>query len=794
VAGALLVFLLAAPGTISVRVEGEAREVVAYREGMERARAAVADGKALLDGLAPGAYDLRAEGEAAASEIVPRVRTAEGDGYDVRLTARRAHRVRVNTEPGARVWTGGVSFPTEFVLPEGMHRIVVDHPGRVSSAERILRVAGPTEVEVPLEEGLTVAGRVTGPSGPVAGARVEVFADGSPVRRSAFADAQGAYAVAGFRGDVVSLRVTAPGFADRLRRVPFDPFTERARCDVDLVPGSSVAIEVAGEAILLPDWYEVVLEEPRLAAHLVPARADGPACRFTGLVPGAPYVIVAEAPGFRPRRADGFVAPPAGETLALPRLALERGASLRGRATAGAVVVSQGPEGTLTCRADRQGRFEFPGLDPGERILWVRDVDESGTPVTLAAGEERTIDLPCSEPPPERQLGGLVFDADGKPLPGVLVESMGRRATTDGEGVFRLDPLPRGPGRVMVTFVPGPGCRALAEDPHLPFTERKATPGTEVRVQLERAGRLWLRLDPGERQLARATLHLASGATGLRLARRLPRRATEVVIDDIAVGPYAVEVAAPGILGTGGAVVKAEPSPGSPSRVEVLAGRTIRGRVLLRRWLSRPGNVPAQVDTPLDAGFVALLDGDPLRRLAVAPLEADGTFVLDGLPSGPVTLCAGVPGLPVAAETVTGDTVEIHVEEAAQAAIIVTGHDGTPLPGARVHILTEDGVDVRDLAANGRFRGVVAGDEDVDDARRVFRLLREATGRIAAPFLQPGSYRFVVAAEGHETQQVGVRARTADAWSAILEGFGEGAFPSGMPDFASPVRLSRAKD
>ncbi len=793
---ALLLCLVAAPGTIRARVEGEAREVVAYRDGMAVARAPVADGQALVEGLAPGAYDLRAEGDGAASDVVPGVRAVEdsAEGFDAVLYARRAHRVQVKTAPDARVWTSGLSLAPPILLPDGMHRIVVDHPDLVSSAERWVRVAGPVTIDVPLEEGLEVAGTVTGPKGAlVTGARVEIFADGLPARRAATTDAQGNFAVAGFRGNVVSLRVTAPGFADRLQRVLFDPFTERARSDVELQPGSSVTLDAPGEALLLPEWYEVALEEPRLRSNHVPARAGG---RFDGLVPGRRYAIVAEAKGFRPARTETFEAPAAAATLRLGKLALEPGAKVAGQTRgggAGAVVVSQGPEGTLTCRADRQGRFEFSGLDPGEHILWVRDVDETGVPVTLTAGEAKTVELVCTPPPPERELKGFVFDADSKPLPGVVAEAAGRRAVTDEKGAFRLDPLPRGPARFPVTFVPGPGCRALTGDPHLPITERKATPGTEVRVQLERAGRLWLRLDPGDRVLARATL-LASGATGLRLSRGLPRRATEVTIDDLPVGRYVVEVAAPGVLGTGGAVVEAVPAPEAPSLVKILPGRTVRGKVVLRKWIERPGAAPAPLDTPAGHGFVALLDGDPLRAPAVAPLDPDGTFLLDGLPDGPLLLAAAVPGFPVTAAAAGGDTVEIAVEEAAEAAVRVTGA-GVPLPQARVQIATVHGIDVRDLAANGRFRGVVAGDEDMDEVAAYFRLGRFPDGRIVASFLQPGSYRASVAAEGWEPAQLGMRARSASTRGRIRESIEEVEedFPSGPPDLASPVKLSRAK-
>jgi hypothetical protein len=219
--------------------------------------------------------------------------------------------------------------------------------------------------------------------------------------------------------------------------------------------------------------------------------------------------------------------------------------------------------------------------------------------------------------------------------------------------------------------------------------------------------------------------------------------------------------------------------------MKLQAGRTIRGKVVLRKWIERPGAVPSPLDTPAPAGFVALLDGDPLRAPAVVPLDPDGTFVLDGVPDGAL-LAAAVPGYPVSAS----DEPVIAVEDRAAAAVRVTG-DGEPLPQARVLFQTSRGIDIRDLAANGRFRGVVAGDEDCDDVVPCFRLDRAPDGRIAATFLQPGSYRAAVTCDGWEPAQLGLRARSAQAEGRIRETvYGEEPGPA---DFASPVKLARTK-
>ncbi|MHC4731191.1 MAG: carboxypeptidase regulatory-like domain-containing protein, partial [Planctomycetota bacterium] len=795
------------------------------KDGVVRHRMPVTGGRAVFTGLAADVYDLQARGATTASDLERGVRTVHDgrQGADTLLIARPTFPVRVKTEPGATLWVGGVAYePEDLRLPAGLHRLVVDHPRFVSSAERFVRVAGPTELTVTLEPGLSVTGQVVDRAAgqPVAGAEVEAFADGFATGRRTHAGADGSFALRGFRGSVVSLRVRAPGKATALRRLLFYPGAERARVNISLEAASTVTLATmshiteqegvelskpveAAEGVLLPGWYEEALEEPRLGANHTPRRDRGPRLSFP-LTPGGRYRILVTAPGHRPASTEPFIAPPAGQTRELPGLTLRPAGALHGRvevpggAAAGRVVVCQGPEGVARCRTDRAGRFVFGNLDPGEHILWVRGVDETGTKVALEAGERlKRVDLTCRVEL-ERVITGRVLDADDQALAGVEVEAAGHRATTGKDGAFRLTALPRGPQRFTLYFRPGPGCRALAKDPHLPHVERKVGVGTEARVRLLRAGRLWVRLDPGDRKLARARLLIASVATGVRLDRKLAYRAADAVVDDLPVGAHRVEVAAPGVLGTAGAVVHVTPAPEEPTTLTIAPGRTARGRVFLRRDDAQPGVGPAVQDLALDRGWVTLLDGDPLRALATVPVEADGTFVLQGLPAGPVVLLASAPGLPVAPVLVDlargdADGVRIGLQQGAEAAVIVTGEQGEPVPRARVRVVSEHGIDIRDLAARGRFRGVVAGDEDLEAIGRFFRLRRSPGGRIAAPFVQPGSYRFLISADGYQPARMGVRARSAADVKRLREGFRriKRDFPSGPPDLAAPVRLAR---
>jgi len=804
VSALLCLLVLAAPGTIRVRVEGTgATEVVAFRDGKVAARAPVADGVADFGGLDEGAYDLRAVGEAVASDVVRGVRTVHdgAPGIDAVLTARAAFEFTVKTEADASVWCDGLRGGPARLLPAGLHRVVVDHPSLVSSAERLVRLAGPVTLEVPLETGLAVVGRVASTDGePVAGARVDVFTDGFRTGRAAFTDDAGRFGVAGFRGDVCSLEVSAAGFATRLVRVVFFPGEERSRAEVALAPGSSVSLPVpapGATAVLFPEWYERALEEPRLRAHHVPAeRRGGRGFLFHGLAPGRRYRIAVRAPGRLPGSTAVFE-PEAGKTLALDPVELAPAATLAGRVAregAGRTVVCQSRAGTLRQRADRAGRFRFDGLDAGEHVLWVDGLDERGVPVEIGAGETKA-DLVLGSDAPERgePIRGIVLDADRRPLAGVLVETSGARAASDADGRFELAGLPPGPDRFTLAFRPGPDCRGLAEDPHLPHVERKVQRGAEARVSLQRAGRLWVRLDAGGRKLARARLHVASGSSDVRLQRQVPRGTTEMVIDDLPVGRTIVEVSAPGFLGTAGAVVHVEPDPEEPVVVTVASGRSVRGRVVRRVTREVRGRAPVILDEPLETGTVTLLDGDPLRALATTPIEADGGFLLEGLPAATVLLAASTPGRPVAWKRVDLTEADatgavIAMERGVEAAIVVTGEKGEPLRGARVRVVTEHGVDVRDLAAFGRFRRVVAADEDFADLERLLELRRRPSGRISVPFLQPGSYRFHVSAEGYRSLTVGVRARTPEALGPVR------SIPGVPEDWASPVRLVREID
>ena len=798
--------LLALSGTIRVSVEGEASEVVAYHRGEPVGRAAVEDGVAVLRDLPHDAVDIVALGENTRSELVRRVRPAEDgqgsegrQGFDARLRALPAHRVTIRTEEGAHAHVGGVRFPADRVLLlPGLHRVVVDHDRLVSSAARLLRVDRDLTLDVSLDAGLVVTGAVFDHEGnKLQGAAVEVFTDGYAANRTATTDANGAYGVSGFRGNVVTLRVRAPGHATRRVRVTFDPGSERSRQAVHLVRGSTIRLPIAGgpgevRATLLPVWFERALEEPRLRVNDEPSRATGrEAVEFQGLTPGSRYRILVECPGFLPATTAEFEA---GATDRLAELRLEAGGTLRGTlkgpevpAAWDPVVVARGAFGDRTSRLDRNGSFAFEGMPAGKVVLLLRDLDERGQLFELKPQENREVVLPYVVPDAKRALEGSVLGADRKPLAGVLVRNGWRSARTDAKGEFRLPQMPLGRDRFDLQFEPTPSSTAFREVPHLPRVERRAKFGIRVGAQLERSGSLTI--DWADARLARATLYL-SGTSGNEMLWRIPRGAKDITVDEIPVGSYVVEVGAPGYLGTGGALAKVSGAPGERVDVQLLRGRTVSGRVARRRGVFRTGKPPQLIDAPITSGTVSLYELAGRFALATAPIAEDGTFLLEGLPAAPVLLVAGAPGMPVGTLRVDltkrgQEHLVIPLFDPLRGGVKVTGEGGLPVPRANVSIQTTYGLNLRDLTSRGRFLGTVADDVDRADVVNLYTLTRKKDGAVLYEQFAPGNYEFHVTAPGYKPGVVRMRAR--EPWTVAHIGT---IVPGLDPTAIVPLRLS----
>jgi hypothetical protein len=110
--------------------------------------------------------------------------------------------------------------------------------------------------------------------------------------------------------------------------------------------------------------------------------------------------------------------------------------------------------------ADDQGGFRIPGLTPGRHWIAAREQAGAGTvsdsiPLSIAAGHDiDSLDILLDM---SGSIGGLVFDADRKPLAGITVFLLEKRfvlgelaygaaqtAITDARGEYRIQPVPAG--------------------------------------------------------------------------------------------------------------------------------------------------------------------------------------------------------------------------------------------------------------------------------------------------------------------------------------------------------------
>lgn len=124
--------------------------------------------------------------------------------------------------------------------------------------------------------------------------------------------------------------------------------------------------------------------------------------------------------------------------------------------------------GFYETKTDMSGRFRFVAASPGEAVYWLDPKGFSPQAHFVTGNFGNVGDLVLEH---GVELNGTVLDARRKPVSGVLVEArrngdgetvdpvirrigvsghIGRRATTDANGIFRLDELPEGTYQISV--------------------------------------------------------------------------------------------------------------------------------------------------------------------------------------------------------------------------------------------------------------------------------------------------------------------------------------------------------
>ncbi|MEM6572466.1 MAG: carboxypeptidase-like regulatory domain-containing protein, partial [Planctomycetota bacterium] len=431
---------------------------------------------------------------------------ANGESVDRRAGLAGDGTVRFGGLPSDSAWRVHLTSPrfVDRIVPARLVR-----PGEIAA------------VEVPLERGVTVRGRVVDHEGePVPDADVTLrswkhfdaaILTGRNV--SGTTDADGRFELGGLLPGEVSVRAFAEGFRSASERLG-------ERTAEDLVDGLEIRLDPGRRVdgrVVWPDGEAAAGADVRVASigrswtYARDVRADEEG-RFavTGLGRG-PWRVGAwlDHPETRePWRAvlepvtGGGVTLTLGEGARLTGVVVDdRGEPIeRVRVTATPVGVGGGADPVKERSKDPEGRFELEGVGEG---TWDLTAHAKGHGEGFPVRVEVPLDLDGARIvlPRLASVAGSVVDAGGAPVADVRVRAAGRSATTDDEGRFALTRMQ--PGEVRF---------------ELSSTGEHGPPSTDP-----------VRLEPGE-QRENVVVTLSAGARVLGEIHPSARTGTELTV------------------------------------------------------------------------------------------------------------------------------------------------------------------------------------------------------------------------------------------------------------------------
>jgi protocatechuate 3,4-dioxygenase beta subunit len=565
---------------------------------------------------------------------------------------------RTTTDASGGYTLGGLHGGT-YLIRARLGRLAGERREKVAVAD------ARTGVDIAIEAGLVVSGRVTrADGGPVADATVTCTAGSSMLKSNgaittARSSVGGDFAVEGLFPGEYQLMVRAAGYAPGWRNVrlleddsrdiqvvlqPSITLTGRVVDGTDgPVPGARVtAVVERGKGMAWTGLYRMAISDEQgaftvadLDVGRVSARAEQ---EWVGAATYGPETL---APG----------------TQKMIILKLSMASTISGtvrgkdgRPAPGATVLARAGAATpwvmYEALTDGQGRYAVSGLSAG--TLFVSAARPAGVPAQFQAGrrmQERQVQLAAAErmdgvdivlPDGGKALAGQVVTPDGRPAVGAMVMAapgprparpVPDRVTSDGDGHFSfedLDDVPytvwaehpdhasaelRGvvPGIQLVVLRLGASASisgAVAGDGGKPVTdfELSVGPDPDARVPAAASGKKAVRATTVPAQL----VHDAKGRFS---------------VSGLGAGAYRLSVRTPrGAMGTATLMLR-EGEQKTDVVIEVRPAAVIRGRVVD----DETGRPLPDVTVSLFAGEVAGSEGTT---------DGAGAFVLDGAPPG----------------------------------------------------------------------------------------------------------------------------------------------------------------
>jgi protocatechuate 3,4-dioxygenase beta subunit len=589
-------------------------------------------------------------------------------------------------------------------LATGLHTVTA-FARAVGRAEKRSVPSG-RPIEITLVPGGGVSGTVTDSKGkPVEGAAVRALPalPGNWVSLVTRSDAGGSFAFHGAPPGTYRVVATAPEFAAGIVETVIVERDGETRADVVLPAASSVRgrlMAAAGK----PTRGSVALREiagepaPDAIADEFVAEASDDGLFNLRVGPGS-HVVEAGAPGFAKRRLEVEVPAGGGDGVDLGDVMLEVGIAIRGRVRdsasqpiEGALVTTYSDDGDeFDTRSQADGTYTLAGLSSAGLFTVYASAPGMGRAQRKAEAGATGIDFVLER---GGSIAGTVVDEAGRPVdafrvyarPPVIIGGMGAgRGETFGaaDGRFLLEDLGAGEYVVDVTA-----------------PDRAPTVVSGVKVPVGGTGNAGtIRLTPGG--IVRGVVVDTSSApvTGASVyisgpGRDYTRSVPEVLTD--AGGSFELRGVPPGMAQvrvvhsayTQGLVsgVDVDPSRGPAEiRVVMTQGGRIEGRVR-----SRDGALPAGLVVTARSQRAGVPWFTPTGP-NLQPVAADGSFVLEHVPSGTVAveLLSGRGGSyqgsqAAPAEVREGETttVEIVLRSIAISGKVTRG--GAPLAGARI--------------------------------------------------------------------------------------------------------------
>jgi protocatechuate 3,4-dioxygenase beta subunit len=351
------------------------------------------------------------------------------------------------------------------------------------------------ELEIRLQSGVAITGRVTDPEGsPIS--RVTVVALSEEGFSEAETTAEGSFRVAAARaGEEVTVIFRAGGYEEEQRDIQVPP--GGGRIDVTLAP-SERSIEIRGH-VLDPEGAPVEGALVALQSRRVHSSSDGSFVLRSPEEqnPTFPAEITVEKAGFARSRTFLRLA---GSPVHRVAIRLEKGAMIAGRVLGLNGREEEPVQVLLTLPGENESRLSAP-VDAAERFrlgpvasgIWrlLADTDIGWTAeklVTIEPGQtEVLVDL---EVPPVHVVSGRVLGPDGRPAAGIQLELRVGEYETRGWQKTGAD------GTFSIRTTDG-AYRLITRD------ERFAEVEQPVRVDGGAVTGIELRLDPGSRLIGR---------------------------------------------------------------------------------------------------------------------------------------------------------------------------------------------------------------------------------------------------------------------------------------------------